>query len=490
MLRIEGQPILTAAQMRAAEERAAPTPEAMYALMERAGAGVADAVRRLAAGAEVLILCGPGNNGGDGYVAARVLRENGHSVRVAALSEPSANLAKRARAGWIGPVVSFPGALPDEDIYAPVIVDAVFGIGLRGPIDNNTVAAVSALVSYARLSIAVDLPTGIDADTGAEHNRFSIADYDVTLALGALKPAHVLLPAAERCGAVRLLDIGLGLDEIGSPRDNVSLDETIACPRLHAPGSWDHKYSRGLVIAVGGTMPGAAALAVTAAVRAGAGYGLLLGAEHEYRVPNAIVQRPWSLDALARAVGSKSKTVIIIGPGLGRDGEAKEKLDAAIACDSPLVMDGDALHLLDESHFVLFRERADIASRDRRVVLTPHAGEFAALFGKPDGSKIDAARAAARRSGATVVFKGPDTVVAHPNGQTNTSGLSSTWLSTAGTGDVLAGTIAGVWHAAVMFDGVEAAVWLHAEAARRCGASFIADDLAAALTPARASLCR
>ncbi|WP_419809632.1 NAD(P)H-hydrate epimerase [Sphingomonas sp.] len=488
MLPIDGQPILTAAQMRAAEERAAPTPDAMYGLMERAGAGVAEAVRRLAAGAEVLILCGPGNNGGDGYVAARVLRAAGHPVRVAALGESVTDLARRARAAWDGPVEAFPAALPDEAAYAPVVVDAVFGTDLSRPLANDAMAAIGALVAYAHLSVAVDLPSGIDADTGAEINRLQIPEFDLTLALGALKPAHVLQPAAEQCGAVRLIDIGLGLDEIGSPRDNVSPDQAMAAPWLHAPYSWNHKYSRGMAVVIAGAMPGAAALAIEAAMRAGAGYGLLL-AEDAPGLPHAVVRRPWSADALAEAVDGKPKVVIVIGPGLGRGADALAKLDAAIACDCSLVIDGDALHLLEERHLALFRERTGVAP-DRRVVLTPHAGEFAALFGKPSGSKIEAARQAARRAGATVVYKGPDTVVAHPNGHTNTARLGSTWLSTAGTGDVLAGTIAGTWHAATPFGGVEAAVWLHAEAARRCGASFIADDLAHALTAARASLCR
>ncbi len=487
MTRIEGLPILAAARMRAAEKRAAPTPDAMFGLMQRAGEGVAEAVRRLAVGAETLILCGPGNNGGDGWVAARVLRAQGHPVRVTALGEPTTDLARRARAGWDGPVEPFPEPVFGEGVGAPVLVDAVFGTGLSRPVDNAAMQAIDALAQGARLSIAVDLPSGVDADTGAELNQLHVPTFDLTLALGALKPAHVLMPAAERCGTVRLLDIGLDLDDVPAPREGVSPDQVIARPHLRAAQSWDHKYTRGLVVVIGGAMPGAASLAVTAAMRAGAGYGLLFSDHPGTDLPHAVVQRRWSAEAFATAIEGKRTAVVVVGPGLGRDHEARAKLDAAIGCDRPLVIDGDALHLLGEHDFAGFRARTD-TPRDRRVVLTPHAGEFAALFGAPSGSKIDAAREAARRSGATVVFKGPDTVVAHPNGWTNTLVGASSWLSTAGTGDVLAGTIAGVWRTALRLDVAEAGVWLHAEAARRCGASFIADDLAAVLTPARASL--
>ena len=488
MIGIEGQPILTAAQMRAAEERTIAAGSSVEELMERAGAGVAEAVRRLAAGSPVLVACGPGNNGGDGYVAARILRENGMNVRVAALALPKSAAAIVAARGWDGPVEPFPAPLPDGDVYSPVVVDAVFGTGLSRSIDQDAMQAMRALVSWARLSIAVDLPSGIDTDTGAELNPFQIPDYSLTLALGALKPAHVLQPAAEACGAVRLIDIGLGLDMIPSPRDSVSPNETIRRPHLLDPQPRSHKYTRGMVVVVGGAMPGAAALATEAAMRAGAGYGLLFS-DIAPSMPHAVVRRDWSPDALAAAIRGKSKISIVIGPGLGRDDEAKAKLAAAIDCDVPLVIDGDALHLLTDRHFEQFHARlAKNPDRDRRVVLTPHDGEFKALFGEWSGSKIEAARNAARRGGAIVAFKGPDTVVAHPNGWTNTACGSSVWLSTAGTGDVLAGTIGAMFHTEAFFQPAEAAVWMHNAAARRLGGSFIADDLARELSAVRAAL--
>ena len=483
MLPIEGQPILTAAQMRAAEARAAPTPEAMYGLMERAGRGVAEAIRRLAAGAEVLILCGPGNNGGDGYVAARVLREDGHAVRVAALGEPTADLARRARQSWHDPVEPFPLALPDEQIFAPVVVDAVFGTGLSRAPSEHTMWALGALVRHARLSVAVDVPTGVSADTGEVLGHVQPPTFNLTLALGALKPAHVLMPAAERCGAVRVVDFGLADPPAPGERWH---DRVLARPKLGIPLQGAHKYSRGLVVVIGGAMIGAASLAVVAAMRSGAGYGVLFSDHPPAELPHAIVQRAWSPDALRATIADKSAVVIVIGPGLGRGADARAKLDAALACECPLIIDADALHLLTDADFAAFAARDD-EDQNLRVVLTPHAGEFAALFGKHAGSKLEAAREAARRAAATVVYKGPDTVVAHAKGGTSTLTGASSWLSTAGTGDVLAGTIAGLWQAE-WWDPAEAGVWLHAEAARRCGGSFIADDLLPALSTARAAL--
>jgi hydroxyethylthiazole kinase-like uncharacterized protein yjeF len=286
---------------------------------------------------------------------------------------------------------------------------------------------------------------------------------------------------------LRVIDIGLGLDEIGSPRENVSPDETIARPHLLDPFPSSNKYWRGMVAVIGGPMPGASALAAEAALRAGAGYGLLFCGESA-ALPHAIVRRAWSPEALLEAVKGKPRASVVVGPGLGRDSLAAAKLDAAIACEKPLVIDGDALHLLTDAHFAIFRERSQVHDRNVRVVLTPHAGEFEALFGKWSGSKIEAARAAARRSGAIVVFKGADTLVAHPNGHTNVALGASHWLSTAGTGDVLAGTIGATLLSDMSFDAAEAALWMHAEAARRLGGAFIADDLARELSAVRASL--
>ncbi len=463
----EGAPVLTAAAMRAAEERAIAAGSSVTELMERAGKGVAEWVHRLAAGSEVLILCGPGNNGGDGYVAARVLAGRGVPVRVAALGEPKTEAAAAARAAWGGVVETLPHGLPDQHSYAPVVVDAVFGTGLSRPIDEGTAEAIGALAGYTKLSIAVDIPSGLDPDCNSKQ-QFSFG-VDVTLALGALKPAHVLLPTAADCGTVRVVDIGLGLDEIRSPRENVSAVETISAPWRVQPSIWSHKYSRGMVAVVSGPMHGASELTARAAYRAGAGYVLLLTGGLP-NPPHAIVRQRWSAEALDdQRIGA-----VVIGPGLGRDDRAQEKLDAALASDRPLVIDGDALHLLDLN---TFRNRA------APTVLTPHAGEFDALFGAGAGSKIERAQDAARRSNAVVVFKGADTVIAATDGRANVAPMGNPWLSVAGTGDVLAGAIAAML-AQQSSDPLRAAsdgVWLHGQAARILDRCFLADELADAL---------
>ncbi|MGV3457974.1 NAD(P)H-hydrate dehydratase [Sphingomonas sp.] len=465
----EGAPVLTAAAMRAAEERAIAAGSSVTELMERAGTGVAEWVDRLAAGSEVLILCGPGNNGGDGYVAARVLTSRGVPVRVAALGEPKTEAAASARAAWGGAVQSFPDLLPSEACYAPVLVDAVFGTGLSRPLDPPVAGAIEALRDRARLAIAVDLPSGAETDTGGNFGVLQIANFDVTLALGALKPAHVLHPAAQNCGAIRLIDLGLDVGRIGVPPENFNAVDTIMRPWIMRPQPASHKYTRGMVAVVSGPMHGASELAARAAYRAGAGYVLLLTGGLP-RPPHAIVRQRWSAEALDDTrIGA-----VVIGPGLGRDDRAREKLDAALASDRPLVIDGDALHVLDLD---------TLKARAAPTVLTPHAGEFDALFGAGQGSKIERTQDAAARSGAVVVFKGADTVIARPDGWANVAPMGNPWLSVAGTGDVLAGAIAAML-AQESWDPLRAAsdgVWLHGQAARLLDRCFLADELADAL---------
>lgn len=443
MIGIEGTSILTAAAMRAAEGAGGESAET---LMARAGAAIAVAVDRLAAHHEVLVACGPGNNGGDGYVAATRLAALGRKVRVAASGEPRTAAATAARAGWSGAVEPLATTPP-----APVLVDALFGTGLSRPLAEDQAAALLRLSHRADLVIAVDLPSGLATDDGAVLSEMRA---DVTLALGAAKPSHLLLPAAAHCGEVRLLDIGVAA---------TSDDAVLPRAALSAPATDANKYSRGMLAIVAGRMPGAAVLAAEAAARL-AGYVLLLGSATD-RLPHAVVRRRWSAEALADPrVGA-----VVIGPGLGRDEDARAKLDAALATDRPLVIDGDALHLLDP---------ARLRTRAVATVLTPHGGEFAALFGDGGGSRIERARAAAGGCGATVVMKGADTVIAHPDGRTRTAMRHVPWLATAGTGDVLAGmTGAPLASGRAPFDAASDAVWLHTEAARRAGPALVADDL-------------
>ncbi len=460
MIAIHGQPILTAAGMRAAEDAAVATGISVRTLMDRAGQGIARAARRVAADADILILCGPGNNGGDGYVAAVALRAAGLPVRVAAIGDPTTAAARHARSLWSGSVEPLDGTPA-----AAILIDSLFGTGLTRPLAPEIDAQLARLSHAARLIIAADLPSGTNADTADAPDWARQRPVDLTLALGALKPAHVLHPAAAACGTIRLIDLGI------ERPDDVRVASR---PKLPEPGAESHKYTRGMVAIVAGQMEGAARLAAVAALRSGAGYVALYGGGRQDG-PDAIVHRPYDAKALADPrIGA-----ILIGPGLGRDDQARARLTALVEADThPLVIDGDALHLLDPDA---------LATRRHPVVLTPHAGEFKAMFGNLDGSLLDRARSAAAQSGAIVVLKGATTIVASAT-RTIVHPAGNPWLSTAGTGDVLAGTIAAqlAHPRADPLAAASAGTWLHARAAALCGKSFIADDLANALTPARA----
>lgn len=454
----DGAPILSSDAMRAAEQAAIAAGTSADTLMARAGTGIARWAQRLGADHDMLVLCGPGNNGGDGYVAARVLAAAGCDVRIAASAPPATATAAAACAQWAG------GVEPLETAGgAAIVIDCLFGTGLSRPLDAPVAAALARLVGSARIAIAADLPSGIDADRAEPLG--DVPRVHLTCALGTLKPAHLLEPAASHCGAVRLIDIGVAVP------DGV---RSASPPQFVPPGPDAHKYTRGMVAIIGGVMPGASALAAEAALRAGAGYALMLGGAGGG--PLAGVHREFDAAALADSrIGA-----VVVGPGLGRDAAARAKLDAALASFAPLVIDGDALHLVDPMR---------LRERTAPVILTPHAGEFAALFGASGGNKIARAQLAAAASGATIVFKGADTVIADPGGAVRVRRAGQHWLSTAGTGDVLAGAIAAMLAGGLgSLAAAEAGVWLHAEAARRLGASFIADDLARAISAARGAL--
>lgn len=449
----EGAAVVTAAEMRAAEEALFAGGVSQDALMERAGIAVADQVARLAAGRPVLVLAGPGDNGGDGYVVARRLRERGLSVTVAALGAPKQGAAARMAARWQGPISTLGEADP-----RPILVDALLGIGAPRPFDPATTASLARLNAAAALRVAVDLPSGRHADTGA-----GTGSADVTVALGALKPAHLLGEGGASCGHVVLADIGVRVEDAVT---------TIARPILPA---WRHdvnKFSRGMVAVISGAMPGAGWLAGRAALAAGAGYVQLIGRQPAEGHPHALVRRTIAHPRDLRDVlGDPRIGTVVVGPGLGRDDEARALLDAALASSHNLVIDGDALTLLGRD----FGDR--LATHRRRVCLTPHGGEFARMF-DTDGDKLTITRAAARATGATIVHKGPDTVVAYPDGRAIISTGTNAGLSSAGTGDLLAGTIGARMAAGKEgTDPVAAGVWLHARAADHMGAIFAVDAL-------------
>lgn len=440
--------VLTAARMRAAEA-AAPVDQRM--LMERAGAALAEAASRIAGPADTLILCGPGNNGGDGYVAARHLAARGIKVRVAALGEPVGEVATWARSGWSGAVEGVEGVGGSESL----VIDCLFGTGLKRGLEDAVAERLCSLVEAAAVSIACDLPSGVAADDGAVLSRVPV--FDATVTFGALKPAHRLMPAMARMGRVVLADIGVAVAsdwfEIGAPRF-APLDPA------------GHKFDRGMVAVLAGAMPGAAALAASAAARGGAGYVRLIAETVVANVPASVAQGQ-SAELSDPRIGA-----LLIGPGLGRREAGKTLLTRALAAGRPLVIDADALHLLGDP----------ARARGIDAILTPHAGEFAGLFGTTPGSKAEAALAAARAADAVVVFKGADTLVAAPDGRLGFAPPAPAWLASAGTGDVLAGLIAACRARGLAgFEAACAGVWLHGRAAERAGPSMIADDLVAAL---------
>jgi hydroxyethylthiazole kinase-like uncharacterized protein yjeF len=440
--------ILTAAEMRAAEEAAIAAGTLVEELMERAGKGAAEAIWRFAGPLPALVLCGPGNNGGDGYVIARELAARGVAVRVAALGEPRTAAAKAARGSWDGPVEPLDDAAP-----AAMLVDALFGTGLGRPLDVEVSGRLGVLAAQAAVRIAVDLPSGVATDDGAILSP--APDYDLTVTFQTLKPAHLLQPAARHMGRLVVADIGI---------EAASDLREIRRPRLETPGPDAHKYSRGLVTIVAGGMPGASVLAASAAARAGAGAVRLQARAQVHGVPAAIIQTPG--DPLAR-LDDERIGALLLGPGLAADDEGRGLLEAALASRAPLVLDAGALRLL--------AARGTDGLED--AILTPHEGEFRSLFGEGKGSKVERARAAAARSGAVIVYKGPDTVVAAPDGRA-AIGTAPHWLASAGTGDVLAGTIAAMRAGGRdAFEAACAGVWLHGRAAQLAGPGLIADDL-------------
>jgi hydroxyethylthiazole kinase-like uncharacterized protein yjeF len=417
------RPILTAAAMRAAEQGHDVTE-----LMERAGAALAEAAWLYAGPVDTLILCGPGNNGGDGRVAARHLEARGMNVRIATLD-----------------------TLADAE-PAPMLIDCLFGTGLSRGLETDVSAKLFSLVEASQLAIACDLPSGVSADDGALLSP--VGTYDLTVTFGALKPAHHLMPAMLLMGRIVLADIGI---------DAQSGWHEIARPDLPPLDPAGNKFTRGMVHCLAGKMPGAIALAASAAARAGAGYVRVSTSRSIDGLPSAVVQTDTAEINDAR-VGA-----ILVGPGLG---DIPPVLTLALTVPKPIIIDADAIALVGEP------ERL----KGHDAILTPHEGEFVRLFGNLPGSKPDRALEAARRSGAVVVYKGPDTLVAAPDGRLGFAPSAPAWLASAGTGDVLAGIIA-AFRARGMgsFEAACAAVWIHGRAAEIAGPTMMADDLAAAI---------
>jgi hydroxyethylthiazole kinase-like uncharacterized protein yjeF len=454
--------VLTVAAMRAAEAALISGGTDVDALMQIAGRGAAEWVWRVGGHLPVTVLCGPGNNGGDGYVIAEAIRHRGGKVQVLAVSEPATAAARTARALYQG-IVLGPEAQPEGE----VLVDCLFGSGLTRPLEPAHTALLARLAATHPRRVAVDLPSGIASDSGAALN-LGLPDYQLTVALGAWKPAHFLMPAAAAMGALRLVDIGC-VAVPGAPA-------VIARPALVPPVPGAHKYTRGLLAVIGGVMPGAAQLACLAAMSAGAGYVRLL-ADNAGPVSPALVvdARP-----VSEALADRRIAALLVGPGLGRDDTARWRLAVALASGAPVVLDADALALLHPGEV------------HSQAIATPHEGELAALessFGLPgSGTRLERAQTLAAASRMIIIAKGPDTVIAAPDGRSAFAARASSWLATAGTGDVLAGIVASrLATGADPFAAACEGVWLHGEAARLAGPAFTACGLAAHVAGALAT---
>lgn len=455
---ISADQILTVAQMQAAEQALIERGTTVDELMRRAGRGAADWIWRIAGKGSVTILCGPGNNGGDGYVIAGDLQKRGARVTVIAPLPPATAAANSARAAWNG------NPAPDDAAASgDIFVDCLFGSGLSRPLDDALEGLLARLAATHQYRVALDVPSNIASDDGRLLGP--VPGFDLTLALGAWKYAHFTMPAAAKMGVLRLIDIG-----VGGKHPDAHVNQA---PRLAPPPANAHKYTRGLLGIVAGTMPGAATLAAEAAMRAGAGYVRLLGRQtREAALPTELVAYTRPLDD---ALEDGRYAALLVGPGLGRDEAARDAVASALCTQLPCVLDADALRLLTPA------ARATAG----RLILTPHEGELQALEaawglqGAASAPAHERALALARACRAVVVAKGPNTVIAAPDGALRLAPRASSWLSAAGTGDVLAGIIASrLATGAAPFDAAAQGVWLHGEAARLAGPAFTAGWLA------------
>ncbi|MCK0209406.1 NAD(P)H-hydrate dehydratase [Starkeya koreensis] len=458
-------------------------------LMERAGLAVARLTARVArVGGHVLVLCGPGNNGGDGFVAARHLAGAGYRVRVALLGRAAALRGDAAlMAGrWQGPVEDAAGAALDG---ADLIVDALFGAGLARDLDGAARALVERVNASGLPVLAVDLPSGIDGASGAVRGAAIGARWSVTFFRP--KPGHLLLPGRVHGGELTVADIGIlptALDVI-APRAFENIPDLWG-GAFPVPRTEGHKYARGHLVAVSGPAyaTGATRLAARAALRAGAGLVTVACPQaalaiHASNLSAVMVRPVEDAPGLARLLADQRLSTLVLGPGLGVGQGARDRL--AACADRRLVLDADLITSFKGDVDTL----AGMLRGSPAAVATPHDGEFARLFeGCRDildaPSKLERARAGAARLGITLLLKGADTVVTAPDGRAAIAANAPPWLATAGAGDVLAGIVGALLAQGMApFEAACAAVWLHGEAAREAGPGLVADDLVDALRP-------
>jgi hydroxyethylthiazole kinase-like uncharacterized protein yjeF len=478
--------LLTTAEMARADQLAIASGTPGSVLMESAGRAVADAVvARGPPGGSVIVVAGPGNNGGDGFVAARLLAEQGFQVRVALFGDRSdlKGDAASAAARWTGPMEA---VAPQSLQGAAIIVDALFGAGLARPIEGAALAIVTAMNAERAPVIAVDLPSGISGDTGQILGEAVQAAETVTFF--RRKPGHLLLPGRLRCGKLTVADIGIKTDVLGEVKPRSFANEpALWRGHLPRPTVTGHKYDRGHAVIVSGDMPstGAAKLAARGALRAGAGLvtraspkGAL--AAHAAESLAVMVREVAGPSGLAEFLADRRRNAVVLGPGGGVGEGMRAQVGASLQSNAAVVLDADAL----TSFSGALEGLADqIRRRNEPVVLTPHDGEFARLFNILDQnsnvkSKLEKTRIAANKCGSIVVLKGGDTVIAAPEGRAAITANAPPTLATAGSGDVLAGIISGLLAQHMpAFEAACAGVWLHGEAAAEFGPGLIAEDL-------------
>lgn len=484
--------LLTTAEMAEADRLTIAGGTPGIDLMENAGRAVADAVSAVLQGRRVVIVAGPGNNGGDGFVTARHLAELGYLVRVSFVGDRKRLKGDAALAAerWSGPVEeASPVSLTDCDI----VVDALFGAGLDRVVEGLPRAMIKAMNAAGVPLIAVDLPSGVNGTTGGVNGVAVNANNTVTFF--RRKPGHLLLPGRLHCGSVEVADIGIPASVLEVIKPSAYANR----PRLWGhlfpmPAEGGHKYSRGHAVVVSGgvSTTGAARLAARGALRAGAGLTTIASPREALSVNAAsslaVMVRPVDGAAeLAEFLADRRRNAVVLGPGGGVGQTMRDQVQAALTSTAAVVLDADALTSFAEEPVELALAIAKRAGRD--VVLTPHEGEFSRLFKAIYNdshvlAKPEKARSAARMSGTIVLFKGTDTVVAAPDGRASIADNAPPTLATAGSGDVLSGMIAGLLAQGMpAFEATSAAVWLHGEAAVEFGPGLISEDLPEALPP-------